>query len=315
PIRNGEKIQGAEKLARMASLRLPSASSTLATLPTSVAIARNGVSRSAKVEPLMGPSDSSTRWKCSPANSPRRLTLKSTARWSSRGRIRTMSGMLRTLVAISSSRAGVNPRAQWPPTIAPMLAPATTSMGICSRSSTSRTPICANPQAAPHHPFAVEHVDGAGHDQIERVGVVACAVDDLALLERNLAHALGNLLALRLAEAAECGKREKGLLAARAQRHWRGNSRRLYRPMPWSTRWAPGWSDRADRSSARDWRPRGRGSAGSRSRCGCGAPPGPAGRAARALDLRDRAAWRSRGSGGPEAETRLAPDEGRGGRT
>jgi hypothetical protein len=80
PIRNGEKIQGAEKLARMASLRLPSASSTLAPVPTSVAIARNGVSRSAKVEPLMGPSDSSTRWKCSPAKSPGRLTLKSTAR-------------------------------------------------------------------------------------------------------------------------------------------------------------------------------------------------------------------------------------------
>src|SRR5262249_35547544 len=114
-----------------------------------------------------------------------------------------------------------------------------------SRRSTPRTRIRATPQAPPPHASAVERADGAGHDQIERVGVVACAVDDLALLERNLAHALGNLLALRLAEAAECGKREKGLLAARAQRHWRGNSRRLYRPMPWSTRWAP----RMERSS------------------------------------------------------------------
>ena len=80
PIRNGEKIHGAEKLARIASLRSPSASSTRAPVAMSVATARKGVSRSANVRPLMGPSDSRMRWKCSPAKSPGRATLKSTAR-------------------------------------------------------------------------------------------------------------------------------------------------------------------------------------------------------------------------------------------
>src|SRR6185369_13048289 len=76
-----------------------------------------------------------------------------------------------------------------------------------------------------------------------------------------------------------------------------------------------GWSDRGRRNGARDRRPHDRGTAGNRSTRGRVAPPAPADRVALALGPRDRAASRSRASGGPGAATAPAGDAGRACRT
>src|SRR6185436_13845591 len=57
-------------------------------------------------------------------------------------------------------------------------------------------------------PRAVDDVDGARGDQVERVGLVARLVDRLALGERGLAEETDDALALRLTEATKCGHRE-----------------------------------------------------------------------------------------------------------
>ena len=66
-------------------------------------------------------------------------------------------------------------------------------------------------------PRAVDDVDSARNDQVERVGLVARLVDRLALGERGLAEETRDVLALRFAEAAKCGLRVEDLPAARTQ--------------------------------------------------------------------------------------------------
>src|SRR5262245_35539805 len=64
---------------------------------------------------------------------------------------------------------------------------------------------------------ALEHVDGTRNDEIERVWLIAGFVARLSLGECDLPEQLGDPLALRRREAAQCGPREKALVAARTQ--------------------------------------------------------------------------------------------------
>src|SRR5262249_10047212 len=58
---------------------------------------------------------------------------------------------------------------------------------------------------------AVEQVDGPGHHEVERVGLISRAIDGLVFPECNLAEEAEGLGALRRAEEAEGRKREEGL--------------------------------------------------------------------------------------------------------
>src|SRR5262249_34369729 len=143
---------------------------------------------------------------------------------------------------------------------------------------------------------AVEQVDGPGHDEVERVGVVTRAVDELVLPERNLAEEGGGLRALRRAEVAEGGNCEEGVAGVGTQHdgtttaaHLTGRSSRAGAPRR-------GWSGQEDRCSARAWRQRDRGNAGSRPTHGRAAPPRPRGHVAPARGPRGREASRSRAS-------------------
>src|SRR5262249_21985996 len=64
---------------------------------------------------------------------------------------------------------------------------------------------------------AVEQVDGPGHDEVERVGVVTRAIDGLVLPERDLVEEAEGLRARRRAEVAESGLREEDLPGAGTQ--------------------------------------------------------------------------------------------------
>src|SRR5262249_28074739 len=154
---------------------------------------------------------------------------------------------------------------------------------------------------------AVEQVDGPGHDEVERVGVVTRAVDGLVLPERDLAEEAGGLRAPRRAEVAERGLREEGLPGAGTQHD---GATTMVHPTGRSSRASAlrrGWSGRAHRCSARGWRRRDRGNAGSRSTRGRAAPPGPRDHVAPARGPRGRWASRSRASGGPGRAVALAP--------
>src|SRR5207247_738179 len=104
--------------------------------------------------------------------------------------------------------------------------------------------------------LAVEHVDRTRGDDVERVGVLARAVDRLALPDRDLAQEAGDVPALRLAEAAEGGEAKERLLAVRAEpdQRYPGGVRHIPTArVPGAAVRRPGWSDPAHRSR---WTPR-----------------------------------------------------------
>ena len=169
-ISTGASTPGADMLARSTVARSPERSTTGSPVSRSVASARNGVGswskscwspmRSVAVRstcvifcPCTSPSGSVTPSPSRKPSAPRARKLRSSclrrntrSRRGARSRSRSCQSSVRNTSVISSPSS---PAAYRPPMTAPMLVPATASMGMRISSSAWITPTCAAPRAPP----------------------------------------------------------------------------------------------------------------------------------------------------------------------
>ena len=175
----GANMPGTDMLARTAAFRLPPSITTILPVSMSVAIARNGMPSVSKEVRVSGAPSSDCRKSsnCWPITAPAGNTAVVLRTPSSAPATRSRSSSLLRTERLGRSGWSPSTTSQWAsriafsilstetpdaheaPTIAPMLVPATQSIGTRISSNTRSTPTCAAPRAPP--PLSTRQVRGS----------------------------------------------------------------------------------------------------------------------------------------------------------